>query len=383
MICDWRLPVCNFRLAIADRSSPSFKPSSAVAREGLKLCGKNQTARRKSQNASLKSQMLLGDYRIEIVPDTEFRLDGGAMFGVVPRVLWEKRCPPDELNRIRLNMNCLFIETPKEKILIETGIGEKWTEKQTEMYGIFREKPFAQTLFEKTGCRPEDITLVVNTHLHFDHAGGNTIFEGNEKLKIKNAKLEDRRQKTEDEKRKTGDRRRGEEETKAQKTKPKNQSPKTKALTPQFPNARYLVSRSEYEQAENPSERDRASYLAENWRPLLESGRLELMPDYYEVVEGLSMEQVRGHSATMQTVCLRRGGRTLYGFADLVPTRAHVPFPWIMGYDLYPVETLEAKKRLIPQAARENWLCLFYHDPETPLCRIIEEDGKFKTVPAG
>src|SRR5687767_5632436 len=115
--------------------------------------------------------MQFGDYRIEIIPDTEFRLDGGAMFGVVPRVLWEKTNPPDESNRVRLNMNCLFVETPSEKILVETGIGEKWTEKQTGMYGIFREKSLAETLYERAGCRPEEITIVVNTHLHFDHAG--------------------------------------------------------------------------------------------------------------------------------------------------------------------------------------------------------------------
>src|SRR5687768_16004725 len=117
----------------------------------------------------------IGDYRIEIIPDTEFRLDGGAMFGVVPRVLWERVCPPDELNRVRLNMNCVFIDTGRDKILIETGIGEKWSERESQMYSIFREKPFAGTLLEKTGCRPEDITIVVNTHLHFDHAGGNTV----------------------------------------------------------------------------------------------------------------------------------------------------------------------------------------------------------------
>ena len=122
--------------------------------------------------------MIFGDYRIEIIPDTEFRLDGGAMFGVVPRVLWEKVSPPDEFNRIRLNMNCLFIETPHEKILIETGIGEKWSEKHLQMYGIHREKPFAQSLQEITGYTPEEITIVVNTHLHFDHAGGNTINSG-------------------------------------------------------------------------------------------------------------------------------------------------------------------------------------------------------------
>lgn len=285
--------------------------------------------------------MILGDYRIEIIPDTEFRLDGGAMFGVVPRVVWERVCPPDEFNRIRLNMNCLFIETPTEKILVETGIGEKWTEKQTEIYGIFRRRSFAQTLYEKTGCTPEDITIVVNTHLHFDHAGGNTVLD----------------------------------REKGQRSKVKDQRP-----LPQFPYARYLVSKSEFDAAQNPSERDRASYLSENWQPLAETGQLELMPDDYEVVEGLTMRRVRGHSETMQTVCLKRGGATLYGFADLIPTRAHLPYAWIMGYDLFPLATLEFKKRILPRALRENWICLFYHDFEVPLCRLIEESGKIKAA---
>jgi glyoxylase-like metal-dependent hydrolase (beta-lactamase superfamily II) len=283
--------------------------------------------------------MLLGDYRIEIIPDTEFRLDGGAMFGVVPRVLWEKVCPPDEFNRIRLNTNCLFVETASEKILIETGIGEKWTEKQTRMYGIFRAKTFAETLFERTGHQPKDISIVVNTHLHFDHAGGNTIWDFG--FGISDFKL------TEDQ-----------------------------ISIAQFPNARYYVSKSEYEHAENPSLRDRASYLPENWRPLLESGQLEFKPDEYEVVEGLTMKQMRGHNQAMQTVCLRRGGETLYSFADLIPTRHHLPFNWIMGYDLFPTETLEAKKKLLPLALKENWLCFFYHDYETPLCRLTQKEGK-------
>ncbi len=274
------------------------------------------------------------------------------MFGVVPRVLWEKVCPPDELNRIRMNMNCLFVETPHERILVETGIGEKWTEKQTALYGIFREKPFAETLFEKTGYAPEDITIVVNTHLHFDHAGGNTVFK--DELQITNYELND-----------------------AQNPKPKTQNPKPIA---QFPNARYFVSKSEFDAAENPSERDRASYLAENWRPLRESGQMELKPDEYEVVPGLTLQTIRGHSATMQTVCLKREGLTLYGFADLIPTRAHLPFAWIMGYDLFPVETLAAKKILIPRAVSENWICLFYHDFTAPLCRLTEENGKIQTT---
>lgn len=282
--------------------------------------------------------MILGDYRVEIIPDTEFRLDGGAMFGVVPRVVWERICPPDELNRIRLQMNCLFIETPTEKILVETGIGEKWTEKQIQMYGIFREKPFANTLFEQTGCKPEDITIVINTHLHFDHAGGNTVF--------------------------------GEQSAVSSQQK----------IVSQFPNARYFVSKSEFEHASNPHERDRASYLSENWLPLIESGQHELKPDNYEVVEGLSVETVRGHSETMQCVRLKRGGETLFSFADLIPTRHHLPFAWVMGYDLFPVETLENKKRLLKEALEENWLCFFYHDFDSPLCRLQEVDGKLKAV---
>lgn len=276
--------------------------------------------------------MQFGDYRVEIVPDTIFRLDGGAMFGVVPRALWSQVCPPDEHNRIRLNMNCLFIETATERILIETGIGEKWSAKQAAMYGIEREMTLAESLKARAGVKPEDITIVVNTHLHFDHAGGNT-------------KLDD----------------------------------EGRAI-PAFPNARYYVSREEYEHAEAPHERDRASYLPLNWRAVEQSGQLELKEAHYEVVPGLRMETIAGHSRSMQCPRLTRDGRTLFGFADLVPTRAHVPLAWIMGYDLYPVETLEAKKRLLPQAAREDWLCLFYHDADAPLCRVVEEDGKLRAV---
>lgn len=276
--------------------------------------------------------MEFGDYRVEVVPDTEFRLDGGAMFGVVPRNLWSRLCPPDDENRIRLNMNCLFVEAGRERILIETGIGCKWSEKQLEMYGISRERPLNESLKAITGFGADEITIVVNTHLHFDHAGGNTLFEGEGRAR------------------------------------------------PTFPNARYFVSRDEYEHAESPHERDRASYMPENWRPLKASGQLELKESVYEVVPGLSMETIRGHSRTMQCVRLERAGRTLFGFADLVPTRAHVPLAWIMGYDLYPVETLEAKKRLLPQAAREGWLCLFYHDAEMPVGRIVEEQGKLRAV---
>ena len=276
--------------------------------------------------------MQLGNYRLEIVPDTEFRLDGGAMFGVVPRTLWSRVCPPDEQNRIRMNMNCVFIEAGNELILIETGIGEKWSAKHTEMYGITRERSLAQSLRSIAGVGPDDITIVINTHLHFDHAGGNTKVNGEGQA------------------------------------------------APAFPNARYFVSQSEFEHAESPSERDRASYLADDWRPMVASGQLELKEADYEVVSGLRMETHAGHNRSMQCWRLERDGQTVFGFADLVPMRAHVSPAWIMGYDLYPAETLEVKKKLLPQAAHEGWTCLFYHDPDEPLCRIIEDDGKLRPV---
>jgi glyoxylase-like metal-dependent hydrolase (beta-lactamase superfamily II) len=276
--------------------------------------------------------MQVGDYRVEIIPDTDFRLDGGAMFGVVPRNLWSEVCPPDDQNRIRMTMNCVFIDTGSEKVLIETGIGDKWSPKQAAIYGIERERTLDESLKSKIGVEVDEITVVVNTHLHFDHAGGNTtIREG--------------------------------------------------APVPTFPNARYLVSKAELDHADSPSERDKASYLPNNWAPLRTSGQLHPQAGDYEVVPGLRMETHPGHNRSMQCWRLDRGGQTVFGFADLVPMRAHVKLPWIMGYDLYPVETLEAKKKLLPQAAREGWACLFYHDPDQPLGRLVEGEKGIEVLP--
>ncbi len=279
--------------------------------------------------------MWFGDYRVEIVPDTEFRLDGGAMFGVVPRNLWSRVCPPDDQNRISLNMNCAYLQTESEKILIETGIGDKWSTKHVSMYGITRTRSLTDSLRAIVGIEPEEVSIVINTHLHFDHAGGNTTLN------------EDGR------------------------------------VVPTFTNARYFVSRAELEHAENPSERDRASYWRDNWEPLRDSGQLQVKESEYEVIPGLRMETHPGHNRSMQCWRLERGNEILFGFSDLVPTRAHIAFSWIMGYDLYPLETLEAKKRLLPQAVREGWNCLFYHDPEAPLCRIVEQEGKLQAEPLG
>jgi len=251
---------------------------------------------------------------------------------VVPRNLWAKVCPPDDQNRIRMNMNCLFIEGAGERILIDTGIGEKWSDKHRAMYGIDRLRSLDESLNAIAGVRSSEITVVINTHLHFDHAGGNSIVN------------------------------------------------EAGEAVPAFPSARYFVARAEYEHAESPNERDRASYFPENWRPVKESGQLESKAECYEVVPGLTMQTYPGHNRSMQCPRLESAGQTLFGFADLIPTRAHVSIPWVMGYDLYPVETVEAKKRLVPQAARDGWFCLFYHDAEQPLGKIVEEDAKFRVV---
>ncbi|MCP9493388.1 MAG: MBL fold metallo-hydrolase [Pyrinomonadaceae bacterium MAG19_C2-C3] len=274
--------------------------------------------------------MEFGDYRVEILATQNFGLDGGAMFGVVPRVLWSKVMLPDDQNRIRMTTNCVYIEAGDERIIVDTGMGDKWTDKLRAIYNVAETPTLNGQLENRIGIMPEDITIVVNTHLHFDHCGGNT-----------------RR-----------DERGG--------------------IVPAFPNARYMVSRREYEHARNPFERDRASYMSENWEAIAKSGQLELCDDDYEIVSGLTMETVTGHNQTMQCMRLTRDGRTLFNFVDLAPTRFHVQPAWLMGYDLYPVETLANKKRLLPQAAREDWLCVFMHDPDAPLYRVVETEGKLK-----
>src|SRR6185369_8534845 len=212
----------NQRRQRAARSSQSVRTPPACSER--RVCRRRNAARpRRAYHP-----MQFGDYRVEIIPDCEFRLDGGAMFGVVPRNLWSKPCPPDDQNRIRMNMNCLFIEAGRERILIDTGIGDKWSEKHRAMYGINRIRSLDESLKEIAGVTSSDITIVINTHLHFDHAGGNTLIDESGKA------------------------------------------------VPAFPKARYFVSRAEFEHAEAPTDRDRASYFAENWQPVRQSGQLEL-----------------------------------------------------------------------------------------------------------
>lgn len=275
--------------------------------------------------------MKLGDLEFHILNDGTFRLDGGAMFGVIPRPMWERKSPPDERNRVRLLMISLLIRTAGEWVLVETGAGDKWEAKQRDIFAFEGEARLPDQLAAH-GVRPEEIALVINTHLHFDHCGWNT--------RRVNGKA-----------------------------------------VPVFPNARYVVQRGELEHAKRPTERDRASYFPDNFLPVEAAGQWWLLEGDREVAPGVEVIRMPGHTRDMQCVKLSGGGKTAFFFVDLVPTAAHLAYAWIMGYDLYPMTTLENKKKWIPQVAREGWIAIFGHDPQTPAAYIRERDGTFVAEP--
>jgi glyoxylase-like metal-dependent hydrolase (beta-lactamase superfamily II) len=273
----------------------------------------------------------LGRFKLQIVSDGTWRLDGGMMFGVVPKVVWSRATAADEKNRILMALNCLLVRTGAANVLIDTGIGNTWDEKFEQVYAVERSSTLVQSLAE-SGVQPEDIDIVINSHLHFDHAGTNTRLVGEQ-------------------------------------------------MTPTFPCARYIVQRGEYEHARKPNERDRASYRAVNWEAVERSGQLEVVEGNREIVPGVEVVNVPGHNRDHQCVFIRSEGQTAIFWGDLIPMTPHVPIPWIMALDLFPMETLEQKKRLVPQAARDEWLCIFYHDPQVPMGRIIQHNDKYHVIP--
>jgi glyoxylase-like metal-dependent hydrolase (beta-lactamase superfamily II) len=275
--------------------------------------------------------MKFGDLEIHILTDGTFRLDGGAMFGVIPKPLWERKSPADDCNRILLSMNIPLIRAAGKWIVIETGAGDKWDARRRDIFDIQTENRLPGQLAARGLC-VEDIDIVINTHLHFDHCGWNTrIAEG-------------------------------------------------KAV-PTFPNATYYVQRGELEHARQPTERDRASYFPENFEPMIATAQWQLVSGDVEIAPGVELVCMPGHTRDMQCVRLRSGGKTAMFWGDLVPTSAHLPYPWIMGYDLYPLTTLEKKKKWLPEAAREGWLCLFAHDLKAPAAYLGERDAAFKIEP--
>jgi glyoxylase-like metal-dependent hydrolase (beta-lactamase superfamily II) len=269
----------------------------------------------------------LGDIRVHVLRDGAFALDGGALFGVVPRVVWEKTDPPDEKNRVTLGLNVALVETGGKRVLVDTGLGEKWAAKERALYRIERQRTLRHGL-QAMGLVPEDIDVVVNTHLHFDHAGGNT-------------REEDGR------------------------------------IRPVFPRARYVAQKGEWHDATHPHERSRASYLEPNFVPVAEAGQLDLVEGEAEVAPGVRVVPVGGHTAHHQVVVVESEGERLVVPTDLLPTTSHLPLPFVTGYDLFPVGTLEAKRRLLAEAAERDDCILFYHDLHRPLGRVRREDGRF------
>ena len=279
--------------------------------------------------------MQIGKYKLSIIESGFFGLDGGAMFGIVPKPLWEKTNPADDSNRIKLSTRHLILESDSKKIIIDTGMGEKWDEKMKNIYAVDEQYSMNTALAQK-GLKVEDITDVILTHLHFDHTGGSTI-------------LNDFK------------------------------------LIPAFSNATYYVQKQNYDWGIKPSDRDKGSYLSENFLPLFEEGILNFIDGNSKFDDEIEFIVVNGHTFGQQMVKISDSSNTILFCADLIPTVSHIPLPYIMGYDLQPLTTLEEKKKFLKLAVDENWKLFFGHDPEFALAtvKIFREgyiaDKKFKT----
>ena len=279
----------------------------------------------------LVEPLRVGRLRAHAIQAGGQKLDGGAMFGVVPKTLWERRLPADELNRIPLGMRCLLVEHDAGLVLIDTGAGNKETEKFHGIYGLENAGADGRTALEDgiraAGFQLEDVALVINTHLHFDHAGGNTYVDHDGQLK------------------------------------------------PSMPKARYVVQEGEYAYATHLNERTAASYFARNFVPLFETGRLELVSGEHEVLPGITVVPTPGHVPFHQSVVLDGVDERAIFLGDMAPTQHHVPLPWIMGYDVEPLVTLETKRRIFARALAERWLLIFEHDAHRASGRLVH-DGK-------
>lgn len=272
-----------------------------------------------------------GDLRLTVLSAGTLWLDGGAMFGVVPKVLWAKLRPCDERNRIRLGMNVLLVEDGDKKTLIDNGAGTKWNAKQREIYGFSALSP--EELLDPAGLTPGDIDVVLDSHLHFDHAGGNTTWD------------------------------------------------REGRAVPSFPNARYVVQKGELDFARSDNERIRASYVSDNFEPVAAAGMFDLVEGDARIDDRIDVLLAPGHTPFLHVPVVRTGEHTIAFLADLVPTASHVPFPYIMGYDLEPLRTLESKKRILGIAAREGWRLVFEHDHDMPLGALVDDAGKLRAVP--
>lgn len=274
--------------------------------------------------------MRIGRYGVRLVDAGRFRLDGGAMFGVVPKVLWEKKSPADEKNRIQMATNCLLLSGDNKNILIDTGIGYKSDEKFAKIFAIDYSEYDLNRSLQNLGITHDAITDVILTHLHFDHTGGATQINDNGQV------------------------------------------------LPTFPKAKYYVQKSQLEWAKNPLEKDRASFLKENFQPLEEADQLVVLEKAGELFPGIELILVDGHTRAQQLVLIHGDERTMLFAGDLVPTASHLPVPWVMGYDNEPIKTIQEKKEILGRAVHENWLLFFEHDPEIRCVRVKEGEKGYE-----
>ena len=279
------------------------------------------------ENLDSVSRLRLGDFTIILAQAGFYWWDGGAMFGVVPRTLWNKKFAPDEQNRVRLAFNCYIVQTGAHTILVETGAGDKPDAKARERMKLSAVTPPMTEIVRCHGVDPESVDIVINTHLHFDHCGGNTVLaEG--------------------------------------------------GARPAFPWARYYTRRGEWQHAHERNIRDQVSYIDANYDPLVESGSMQLIDEDLEVVPGVRMSLAPGHNRDMMVVTAASAGETFCFFSDLIPTAAHVTPSWVAAFDLYPLESIENKLSWLKKAALDGWICGFAHDPRIAFARIESNQQK-------
>ena len=273
----------------------------------------------------------IGRWKISILETGSLMLDGGAMMGSVPKVLWEQTNSPDSLNRIKLAMRCMLLDDGENIVLIETGIGDKCDDKIKKMFDVKQSENALSKALSKHGYLNENITHVVLTHLHFDHAGGATVFD------------------------------------------------KKNKIIPAFPNAKYYVSENNWIAGNNPNPKDRASYLKENYLSLKENGVLKIISENETILDGLSTYVVNGHTQGQQLIKVDGGGESIVFCSDLIPLKSHLKIPWIMGYDLNASLTMQEKEVFLDKASQNNWILFFYDDPDTIAVKI-EKDNKYYKV---
>ena len=273
-------------------------------------------------------RLMLGNFELSVFSDGTYPLDGGALFGVVPKLMWSRKVKADDRNYVTAGLNSLLVRTGKQAVLIETGMGNKLSERMVKFYG----QP-ARLLdnLAAAGVAPEDVDIVINSHLHFDHCGWNTV-------RAKNGKI-----------------------------------------VPTFPRAKYYAPEGEWQYARRPSERDSISYIPDNYDPLVASGQMTLLKGGEEIIPGISVQTFPGHTAHMQGVVVTSAGRTACYISDLIPTTAHIDLTWGMGFDLYPLQTIESKKQYYAKSIAERWLTVFTHDPNTPWAYVERDElGKMR-----